>query len=143
LGLLENQRFFRELQIVKDLDPNLPLVPSDVQQLSQVFMNILLNAAEAMEGKGTLTIRTALDSDGARVRIEISDTGLGIPEEIQSRIFEPFFTTKDVGQGTGLGLSIAYGIIENHQGRISVKSKPGQGATFVISLPLKRRSVKQ
>jgi signal transduction histidine kinase len=106
-------------------------------------MNILLNAAEAMEGKGTLTIRTALDSDGARVRIEISDTGLGIPEEIQSRIFEPFFTTKDVGQGTGLGLSIAYGIIENHQGRISVKSKPGQGATFVISLPLKRRSVKQ
>ena len=142
LGLLENQRFFRELQIVKDLDPNLPLVPSDVQQLSQVFMNILLNAAEAMEGKGTLTIRTALDSDGARVRIEISDTGLGIPEEIQSRIFEPFFTTKDVGQGTGLGLSIAYGIIENHQGRISVKSKPGQGATFVISLPLKRRSVK-
>ncbi|MEW6441771.1 MAG: ATP-binding protein [bacterium] len=136
LGLLENQRLFRELEIVRDLDPELPPVPLDAQQLSQVFMNILLNAAEAMEGKGILTIRTVLEPAQDRVRIEIADTGPGIPEEVQPRIFEPFFTTKDVGKGTGLGLSIAYGIIENHRGTVSVRSRPGEGATFVICLPL-------
>lgn len=138
LFLLENQSLFRNLKITKDLCPDLPLVPCDVQQLNHVFMNILLNAAEAMEGEGALRIRTSPGEHEKEVRIEISDTGPGIPPEIQPHIFEPYFTTKEVGKGTGLGLSIAYGIIEDHQGDISVRSRPGEGTTFLITLPLAR-----
>jgi PAS domain S-box-containing protein len=138
LFFLENQPLFRNLKITKDLCPDLPLVPCDLQQLNHVFMNILLNAAEAMEGKGSLTVRTSSGADENVVRVEISDTGPGIPPEIQPNIFEPYFTTKEVGKGTGLGLSIAYGIIENHHGNISVRSRPGEGATFLITLPATR-----
>ncbi|MGC8853441.1 MAG: VacB/RNase II family 3'-5' exoribonuclease, partial [Halothiobacillaceae bacterium] len=114
LFLLENQSLFHNIEIVKELDPSLPKVPSDVQQLNHVFMNIILNAAEAMEGQGQLRVRTSRSEDGRYAVIQISDTGPGIPEDVLPHIFEPFFTTKEEGKGTGLGLSLVYGIIENH-----------------------------
>jgi len=143
LFLLENQVLFHNIEIVKDLDTSLPKVPSDIQQLNHVFMNIILNAAEAMEGAGRLEIRTLRSRDGHDVIIQIADTGPGIPEEVLPHIFEPFFTTKEEGKGTGLGLSLAYGIIENHSGRIRVSSEMGKGTTFSIHLPLKMNYEKE
>ena len=136
LFLLESQTLFQNIEIVKDLDASLPPVYGDIQQLNHLFMNIILNAAQAMEGKGKLTIKSRLLSDMDRVVIEISDTGPGIPEDILPHIFEPFFTTKEEGKGTGLGLSLAYRIVENHGGRIHAESKPDQGTKFLIELPL-------
>lgn len=136
VSLLENQALFHNIRIIKELDPHLPLIMANSSQLNQVFMNIILNAAEAMEGQGTLTIRTKLGPEKNTVLIEFTDTGCGIKEEHLSRIFEPFFTTKEVGKGTGLGLAMSYGIIEKHQGRIWVKSKEGEGSTFTIELPI-------
>jgi signal transduction histidine kinase len=136
LFLLENQTLFHNIQIEKDLDDKLPLVPADIQQLNHILMNIILNAAQAMEGNGRLNFRTALKANGEHVRIEIADTGPGIPEAIQARIFEPFFTTKEEGQGTGLGLSLVYGMVENHGGHIRAQSAVGKGTTFIIDLPL-------
>ena len=112
----------------------LPEVKCLPQQLNQVFLNILVNAAHAIEKQGEVTISTRREGD--RVAIAISDTGSGIPEEIRSRIFEPFFTTKEVGKGTGLGLSISYDIIKKHNGTIEVESSPQSGTTFTIRLPI-------
>jgi len=136
LFLLENQALFQNIITENDLSPDLPHVKADIQQLNHMFMNIILNAAQAMEGKGTLTLKTFLNSDKDHVCIEITDTGPGIPEDIKNNIFEPFFTTKEEGKGTGLGLSIVYGIVENHMGNIHVTSKPGNGTKFFIELPL-------
>ncbi len=102
-------------------------------QLNQVFMNIISNAIQAIEGEGTITLKT--EENAQNVTIYISDTGKGMPEEVKNRIFEPFYTTKEVGEGTGLGLSITYGIIEKHKGSIEVVSKAGEGTTFIIRLP--------
>jgi signal transduction histidine kinase len=99
-------------------------------------MNIIVNAAEAIHGSGTLTITTSVKPDHRSILVEFTDTGEGIPEENLTRIFDPFFTTKDIGKGTGLGLATSYGIIEGHGGRISVKSKVGEGTTFTIELPI-------
>jgi signal transduction histidine kinase len=136
LFLLENQALFQNIDIVKDLDALLPPVQADIQQLNHLFMNIILNAAQAMEGKGKLTVKSRLMPEGDRICIEISDTGVGIPDEILPQIFEQFFTTKEEGKGTGLGLSLAYSIVKNHGGNIMAKSKPGQGTTFFIELPV-------
>jgi signal transduction histidine kinase len=136
LFFLENQALFHNIRIDKQLDPSLPRALGNAGQLKQVFMNIIINAAEAMHGNGELTIATSASPDGKRVFMEFSDTGEGIPEENLSRIFEPFFTTKDVGKGTGLGLATSYGIIESHGGKISVKSRVDEGATFTIELPV-------
>ena len=106
-------------------------------------MNIILNAAEAMEGVGQLLIQSSKDEEKDQAVIKISDTGPGIPEDILSQIFEPFFTTKEEGKGTGLGLSMAYGIIENHNGVIDVESTPGKGTTFIIQLPLTHKEEKK
>jgi signal transduction histidine kinase len=114
----------------------LPPIECNVAQLNQVFMNLLVNAAQAMREQGTITIRTSCQGDSAC--IAVTDTGAGIPEEILGRIFDPFFTTKPQGQGTGLGLSISHGIVEHHRGRIDVQSQPGQGSTFTVVLPLRR-----
>lgn len=112
----------------------LPLIECNLSQLNQVFMNLLTNAAHAIEGRGDIWIRTRLTGD--QVKLEIEDTGSGIPAAIVEKIFDPFFTTKKVGQGTGLGLSIAYGLIEKHHGTIQVKSQVGKGTRFTITLPI-------
>jgi len=111
---------------------HLPLVKGYPQQLNQVFMNILVNAAHAIEKRGEIRIATrAVDG---YVEIEISDSGVGIPKEDLLKIFDPFFTTKEVGKGTGLGLSMAYNIIQRHKGTIDVESEVGKGTTFIIRL---------
>lgn len=136
LFLLENQSLFHNIEIIKNLSTSIPPAQADIQQLNHLFMNIILNAAQAMEGKGKLTIKSYPLPGRDMVCIEISDTGPGIPEGILNHIFEPFFTTKEEGKGTGLGLSLAYSIVENHNGNIKAKSKPGEGATFIIELPI-------
>ena len=137
LFLLESQTLFHNIEIIKDLDASLPPVLSDIQQLYHLFMNIILNAAQAMDGKGMLTIKSFLLPDGDKVCIEISDTGPGISRENLPHIFEPFFTTKEEGKGTGLGLSLAYRIVQNHGGSIQADSVPGKGTTFTIVLPIR------
>jgi signal transduction histidine kinase len=136
LFFLVNQALFHNIQIVKKLDSFLPFVQGNASQLKQVFMNITVNAAEAMHGGGTLTITTSPAPDRKTVFVEFTDTGEGIPEENLTRIFEPFFTTKEVGKGTGLGLATSYGIVEDHGGKIYVKSQVGVGTTFTIELPI-------
>jgi PAS domain S-box-containing protein len=136
LFLLENQSLFQNIEIVKQLADSLPEITGDIQQLNHVFMNIVLNAAQAMEGNGRLTIRTALSGDRHRVVVDISDTGPGIADDVLPHIFEPFYTTKEEGKGTGLGLSMVYGIIENHHGTIKATSHVGEGTTFRVELPL-------
>jgi signal transduction histidine kinase len=134
--LLENQTLFQNIAIEKELEDGLPMLVGDIQQLNHIFMNIILNAAQAMEGNGKLTMKTYLLPGQEKIGIEISDTGPGIPEEHLAQIFDPFFTTKEEGKGTGLGLSLVYNIVENHGGRITTKSKVGEGTTFTIELPL-------
>jgi PAS domain S-box-containing protein len=136
LFFLENQALFHNIEIVKNLETQLPRVRGNASQLKQVFMNIIVNAAEAMHGGGTLTITTGISGDKEEIWVDFSDTGEGIPQENLSRIFDPFFTTKGVGKGTGLGLSTSYGIIDGHGGRIDVKSQVGKGTTFRIELPV-------
>lgn len=136
LFLLENQTLFQNIAIEKDLDPALPPVHSDIQQMNHMFMNLILNAAQAMEGIGRLKIKTLFLPGEEKVRIEISDSGPGIPDEILPYIFDPFFTTKQEGEGTGLGLSLVYGIVQNQGGEIKAQSIPGQGATFLVDLPI-------
>ncbi len=114
----------------------LPLVNCYPQQLNQVFMNILVNAAQAIEEKGEIKIITK--SLNGHVEIAISDTGSGIPKENLSKIFDPFFTSKDVGKGTGLGLNVAYNIIKKHNGTLNVQSEVGKGTTFTIKIPVER-----
>ncbi|NIC08079.1 histidine kinase [Halomonas sp. DX6] len=114
----------------------LPAVECLPAQLNQVFLNLLVNAAQAIEERGTITVRTGCEGD--QVWLAFADDGGGIPDELQSRIFDPFFTTKPVGQGTGLGLSLSYGIVQKHGGRIDVVSRPGEGTTFTLWLPVRR-----
>ncbi len=114
----------------------LPRVECLPSQLNQVFMNLMVNAAQAIPEHGTITIRTGHVDD--RVWISVTDTGCGIPPENLAKIFDPFFTTKPVGKGTGLGLSLSYGIVEKHGGRLEVSSKQGEGTTFTIWLPVRR-----
>jgi PAS domain S-box-containing protein len=135
LFFLENQALFHNVKIIKNLDPFLPFVSGNASQLKQVLINIIVNAAEAMHGSGTLTITSYPSPDRKSIILEFTDTGEGIPEENLTRIFDPFFTTKEVGKGTGLGLATSYGIVEDHGGRISVKSKVSEGTTFTIELP--------
>ncbi len=136
LAMLHSQPIFLNIKIVKDLDPELPMVEVDTSQIHQVLINIIMNAAEAMNGQGELRITTALTEDHSSVAVSIRDTGCGIAPEHRSKIFEPFFTTKEVGRGTGLGLAISYGIIQKHGGKIEVASVVGKGTTFTIRLPV-------
>jgi two-component system NtrC family sensor kinase len=136
LFLLEDQSLFQNIEIEKKIGDSLPRVQADIQQLNHLFMNIILNAAQAMDGKGKLTIETVKVFDKEQIGIEISDTGPGIPEDVIPHIFEPFYTTKEEGKGTGLGLSLAYGIVENHGGHITVRNRSGGGAAFNIVLPI-------
>lgn len=125
------------IAIVKDYDPDLPRVTCNIGEINQVFMNIILNAIQAMHGKGTLTVITRAQQVAGRQKIfvEIADTGPGIPRELRHRIFDPFFTTKEAGKGTGLGLAISANIIDKHHGEIRIDSKEGVGTRFTIVLP--------
>jgi len=136
LSLLRHHRRFKRLEVVRDLDAASPRIIGDGEQLLQVLMALMLNAVDAMEQSGQLTVRTArgrTPEEGAVV--EVTDTGVGIPQAEQGKIFEPFYTTKSPGRGTGLGLSICYGIVTSHGGRIEVNSVPGRGSTFRVLLP--------
>ena len=136
LSLVEHQSVFHDIRIVKNLDPQVAMVLLDANQIQQVFMNILLNAADAMPAGGTLTITSHLASEDSFVQVRFTDTGTGIPEKNLNRIFDPFFTTKADKKGTGLGLAVSYGIIDRHRGQIEVQSEEGKGTTFTIKLPI-------
>jgi two-component system NtrC family sensor kinase len=130
------QPVFEQVKIATQLEPSLPNIQADPAQLREVFVNLMTNAAEAMEGGGSLTITTA-NAEDEMIKIAFQDTGCGIPEQNLSKIFTPFFTTKAIGKGTGLGLAIVYGIIKMHRGQIYVESEVGVGTTFTITLPVK------
>jgi len=139
LSLLVNQAMLLSIEVQRDLDPGLPQVIGNTTQISQVLINLVMNAIDAMPDGGVLTMKTSYNEEKDRVCFEVSDTGNGIRPEHLARIFDPFFTTKDVGKGTGLGLSVVYGIIEDHGGRINVKSERGRGTAFTIELPAYQR----
>lgn len=134
LSIMERQALFQNITIKKIYSTSLPRTFADSTQIQQVFMNIILNAAEAMNGKGVLILKTFLDEDGKYINIEFTDTGYGIKEEDKKRLFEPFFSTKEVGKGTGLGLAISYSIVQKHHGTIKVQSQLGKGSTFTVKL---------
>lgn len=136
LALVENQALFQNVNITRVFSPSLPKAMIDCSQIQQVFTNIILNGAEAIDGEGELTITTRMAPDSESIEIEFIDTGCGIPQENLQKIFDPFFTTKEVGRGTGLGLAVSYGIIARHKGAIDVISEPGKGTTFIVRLPL-------
>ena len=136
LSVLAKQALFFNIDVVRDLEAGLPAVMADKSQFQQVFMNIFVNAVQAMHERGTIRIASRHNRAGKCVEVAISDTGQGIPPEQIDRIFDPFFTTKESGQGTGLGLSIAYGIVTTHRGAISVRSEVGKGSTFTIRMPV-------
>jgi C4-dicarboxylate-specific signal transduction histidine kinase len=135
LLLVHEQLRLRGIEVELELCPDELLVLANPIQLEQVFINLLTNARDALADSRRKTIRIASSRDEERIRIAFSDTGPGIPRELQQRIFDPFFTTKEVGTGTGLGLSITYSILKEYGGEISVTSQPDKGATFVIELP--------
>ena len=133
---IANNLLKTRIEVVRQFSA-LPQVECSPSQLNQVFLNLFTNAAQAIEGEGKIYIHTTAEADGVIVRI--LDTGCGMTEEVRARIFEPFFTTKAVGKGTGLGLSIVFRIIEEHGGRIDVRSTVGKGSEFVVRLPLKQK----
>jgi signal transduction histidine kinase len=127
----------KNIEVVKELDRSLPDIPAYPGELNQVWTNLIDNAVAAMNGKGTLTVRTTMDTGGECILVEIGDTGPGIPPELTTKIFEPFFTTKPIGEGTGLGLDISYRIVvQRHHGDLRVTSKPGD-TRFQVLLPLR------
>lgn len=131
-----NSQLDNRIEIVKEYDPNLPMIDCHIGQINQVFMNLINNACQAIKGKGQVTLKTWADRATNQCFIQIKDTGTGMEEEVLDKVFEPFFTTKDVGEGTGLGLSIAHGIIEKHNGTIKVESEVGKGSAFTLMLPI-------
>ena len=136
LSLMQEQLRLREIDVTVELGSEEPVVVGNPIQLEQVFINLLANARDAVADSPCKAIRISGSVGSAAVDIAFADNGHGIPPGLERRIFDPFFTTKDVGKGTGLGLSITYGIIKEHGGTISVVSPPGEGATFLIRLPL-------
>ncbi len=136
--LLEYQLAQQKVELVKNYALDLPTVRADPQQIQQVFVNIVLNAYQAMPQGGRLEIKTWVKDD--KVAVAFSDEGEGIPAEHQNRIFDPFFTTKEAGKGTGLGLSVSYGIVHRHGGHIDVESQMGHGSTFIVRLPISQET---
>ncbi|MEW6349916.1 MAG: ATP-binding protein [Thermodesulfobacteriota bacterium] len=135
VSLLAHQLELDNIVLKWDPDLTVPRVTADGEKLKQVFMNLLMNARQAITGKGTITLHTSSDVPNSMVHVTCSDTGSGIPYDAIDKIFDPFFTTKPVGEGTGLGLSVSYGIVAEHNGRIEVQSQVGLGSTFTVSLP--------
>ncbi|MBI9087086.1 MAG: HAMP domain-containing histidine kinase [Desulfobacterales bacterium] len=135
LRIAANQIALSNISVQKHLAADLPHVQGNRQGLQQVFLNLIVNAVQAMNDGGNLWVTSARDKNDRRIIITIRDTGSGISEENLTHIFDPFFTTKEVGRGTGLGLSVSYGIINKHGGRITVDSQVGKGSTFTVSIP--------
>ncbi|HEX8949138.1 MAG TPA: ATP-binding protein, partial [Dissulfurispiraceae bacterium] len=133
LNLVKYDKRFKHIELVTRIQP-VPQLCVNPDQIQQVFFNLMLNALDAMPQGGELTV--TMEAGDSSVEMTFHDTGAGIDESVMDRIFDPFFTTKPLGKGTGLGLSICYGIIKEHNGTISVKSKKGEGTTFGISIPL-------
>jgi two-component system NtrC family sensor kinase len=138
IGMIQNQAKFHNVVFEAETDDSIPVVGGESSQIEQVFLNLFINAADAMDNKGKIHIKTSVtEVDGKQyVETVVSDTGPGIPEDHLSRLFEPFFTTKPVGKGTGLGLAVSHGIVKKHGGHIVIKSSPGEGATFFVRLPV-------
>jgi signal transduction histidine kinase len=133
VALARKQAGFKSITITPLLADGLPAALADRNQLQQAFINLLVNAIEATPPGGAIEVATRCDPGRKEIRVVISDSGCGMPKDVQEKIFDPFFTTKE--SGTGLGLAITHGIIEQHGGRIDVDSTPGQGTTFMIILP--------
>jgi signal transduction histidine kinase len=136
MNLIRDQRLFGNIAVLKELSEEMILIRGDRNRLTQVIINLVVNACAAMNGEGILTLSTYRDKQLKKAILEVSDTGCGIPEENLPKIFDPFFTTKEPGKGTGLGLSTSYGIVQEAGGRISVKETGSQGTTFLVELPL-------
>jgi hypothetical protein len=136
LSLLEHQFKVARVRVRREFDSSLPQVFGNPGKLQQVFLNLFINAKDAMLQGGELTVRTS--SYDSVFRVEVEDTGVGIHPEHLSKIYDPFFTTKEMGRGTGLGLSVSYGIIQEHSGKMVVDSMPGQGTRFILELPAAR-----
>lgn len=134
LDVLQERFDKHHIEVTKTVSPQLPKVLADPDQMNQVFLNLIMNACQAMPEGGTLQL--GLDSTETTVELTIQDTGCGIPQEHLDKIFDPFFSTKAVGEGTGLGLTVVHGILQEHQGTIRVSSVPGQGTTFIVFLPI-------
>lgn len=136
MSLIQEQLRLREIEVKLDLAAEDPAVLGNAIQLEQVFMNLLTNARDAVAESKSPSIRISSRVEAGTVELVFADTGPGIPPGLEQRIFDPFFTTKEVGAGTGLGLSITYGIIQDHEGEITVDNRPGEGVEFLIELPL-------
>jgi two-component system NtrC family sensor kinase len=136
IALIEPQATVQNIMISKEIEAGLPQLMVDGQQLHQALMNIILNSLEAMPKGGKLKVRSGYDQREETIKIEITDTGHGIPEENLPRLFEPFFSSKPEGMGTGLGLSIVYEVIDEHNGSIEVESEVDKGTTFIVKLPI-------
>jgi histidine kinase len=143
--MFDQQLRIRDIKVIKDLQEDIPLILADPNRLEQVFINLLINARDAIEERqeregrraNPKEIRLSSRCEMGKVHIEVSDTGNGIPDTIRDRIFEPFFTTKKVGQGTGLGLSISYGIVQDYHGTIRVETMPNTGSKFILEFPMR------
>jgi two-component system NtrC family sensor kinase len=133
-GLKEQEFQVSNITLVRDYQPDLPRVAMDADQMSQVFLNLINNAGDAIDGPGTITLSTRRDGDW--VRVTVTDTGAGMTSEVMQQVFLPFYTTKEVGKGTGLGLSVSSSIVESLGGRIEVQSMPGAGSSFTVVLPV-------
>lgn len=141
LHLLDNEFRLHHIRLEVDFAKQLPEILIDENQIEQILVNLLLNAIQAIEGQGRVTVRTYVTPDRKNVAMEVSDTGCGIPPENMSKIFEPFFSTKP--KGTGLGLAVTYGIVQKHGGKIYAFSEPKQGTRFIVEFPIPRESQQQ
>jgi signal transduction histidine kinase len=132
LAMVGHQAQLQNVEVVEEFSPSLPKVMADFDQLQQVFTNLTLNAIQAMPEGGKLTLRTSVVD--SQVKVDVEDTGYGIPKENLNKLGTPFFTTKEKGKGVGLGVAVVYGIVERHKGKVTVQSEVGNGTTFTLYL---------